>query len=356
VAEVPTEVEVALGVTEADQEPVLWRPSVRGSPHLFELGIPGQGKSWTLARILLTLAQQHVPALVIDFHGQFAQPSNPFTAGAHPVVLDAALGVSFSPFEADPAPGSGARFWKTNAFAVAEIFQYVCGLGDIQRDVVYEAVRDCYRDLGFEEGNPERLPTISDVHARLAELEQQRGIRNVLPRCRPLLEMGLFQDLAANPAQFTDLLGRGLVVALHNLGLEALQLAAGAFILRKVYKDMFQWGESDQPRLAIVLDEAHRLAKDISLPRIMKEGRKFGMIVVVASQGLSDFHPDVVGNAGTKVVFRTNFPMSRKVAGFLRAKKSFDLASAIEQLEVGEAYVQTPEMPSCARVRMYPLS
>ncbi len=152
-----------------------------------------------------------------------------------------------------------------------------------------------------------------------------------------------------------DLLQHSLVVDVHALGLETLQLAAGAFLLRKIYKDMFRWGEAERLRLAIVLDEAHRLARDITLPKIMKEGRKFGIAVVVASQGLADYHPDVVGNAGTKVVFRTNFPMSKKVAGFLRSRKGFDLAAAIEQLDVGEAYVQTPDMTTCARVRMHPL-
>ncbi len=118
---------------------------------------------------------------------------------------------------------------------------------------------------------------------------------------------------------------------------------------------MFAWGETDSLRLVLVLDEAHRLTKDITLPKIMKEGRKFGVAVVVASQGMADFHQDVPGNAGTKVVFRTNFPMSKKVAGFLRADKSVDLPGAIEQLEVGEAYVQTPEMSRCSRTRMHPL-
>ncbi|HNJ44293.1 MAG TPA: type IV secretion system DNA-binding domain-containing protein, partial [Acidobacteriota bacterium] len=144
----------------------------------------------------------------------------------------------------------------------------------------------------------------------------------------------------------------GLVVDLHHLRLETLQLAAGAFLLRKIYREMFHWGESKHLRLAIVLDEAHRLAKDITLPKIMKEGRKFGVAVIVASQGLADYHPDVVGNAGTKVIFRTNYPMSKKVAGFLRPPKNLDLSSVIEQLEVGEAFIQTPDMITCARVRM----
>ena len=97
--------------------------------------------------------------------------------------------------------------------------------------------------------------------------------------------------------------------------MEQVQRAAGAFVLRKVYREMFRWGQTRQLRLAVVLDEAHRLARDVTLPKIMKEGRKYGVAVVVASQGVEDFHPDVLGNAGTKVAFRCNYPQSRKVAG-----------------------------------------
>lgn len=349
-------ISIELGLTAGDDEPVDWSPSVRGSPHLFVLGIPGQGKSWTITRILGELARQGLPALVIDFHGQFGDPSGPVVAAASPIVLNAVEGLPFSPFEAETDPGAGTRFWRTNCFSVAEIFQYVCELGDMQRDVVYEALRDCYVDLGFEDGQPTRVPTIAEVRHQLETIEQQRGIRNVVPRCRPLLEFGLFKEsYEQSSSDLQDLLLHGLVVDVHALGLETLQLAAGAFLLRKVYKDMFTWGETDRLRLAIVLDEAHRLARDITLPKIMKEGRKFGIVVVVASQGLADYHPDVVGNAGTKIIFRTNFPMSKKVGGFLRSRKGFDLASAIEQLDVGEAYVQTPEMTGSQRVRMHPL-
>ena len=81
---------------------------------------------------------------------------------------------------------------------------------------------------------------------------------------------------------------------------------------------MFHWGNTNRLRLAIVLDEAHRLAKDVTLPKLMKEGRKFGIAVIVASQGINDFHQDILGNAGTKVIFRVNYPDSKKVAGFIR--------------------------------------
>jgi hypothetical protein len=349
------QITAVLGRTSVDQTDVLWQPSVRGSPHLFIVGIPGQGKSWTVTRLLLELTRNGVPALVFDFHGQFSDPSGAYARAAEPRVLDAARGLPFSPFEAQSSRDAGTSYWQTNAFVVAEIFEYVCDLGDIQRDVVYEAIRDAYQAVGFDTGKPSRLPTVAEVASRLEELEQERRVRNVVPRCRPLLEFGLFSDDGdGQMGAFDEILQRGTVLDVSTQGLETLQLAAGAFVLRKVYKEMFRWGETDQLRLVVVLDEAHRLARDITLPKIMKEGRKFGVAAVVASQGLADFHADVVGNAGTKVVFRTNFPMSKKVAGFLRGPARLDLASAIEQLSVGEAFVQTPEMTTAGRVWMTP--
>jgi DNA phosphorothioation-dependent restriction protein DptH len=107
-------------------------------------------------------------------------------------------------------------------------------------------------------------------------------------------------------------------------------------------------------RLAVVLDEAHRLAKDVTLPKLMKEGRKYGVAVVVASQGLEDFRRQVLENAGTKIVFRTNFPASKAVAGYLRGRAGQDLSHQIEQLGVGQAYVATPDEAQARKIYMLP--
>jgi len=230
----------------------------------------------------------------------------------------------------------------------------------MQKDVVYTAVRDAYRARGFaDESDAAEMqqleyPTLKDVLKRIEQHEQTRHVANVTARCRPLLEMDLFRPVE----QTMDLLAliqAGLVIDLHNLFAESLQMAAGAFVLRKIYKDMFHWGYAKKLRLAIVLDEAHRLAKDITLPKLMKEGRKFGISVIVASQGMGDFHPDVLSNAGTKMIFRMNYPESRKVSGFIRGRQGQDLAERIEQLPIGSAYVQTPEMMYGSVVKMYPL-
>lgn len=338
-------IDVELGVIDSTEEPVPWKIGVRGSPHLFILGIPGQGKSWAVNRLLRSFQAQELPALVFDFHGQFATDPH---RGEHMRVLDAQEGLPFSPFEPESSPNR----WRAQAWEIAEIFEYVCDLGDMQRDVVYEAVAAAYEDA-TPDGEGMRLPSVADVAAKLAVVESERKIRNVVARTRPMLEFGLFAD--APDTDLRTLVQDGLIVDVHGLTLETVQLAAGAFILRKIYKDMVRWGETDRLRLAIVLDEAHKLARDVTLPKIMKEGRKFGLAVIVASQGLADFHQDVTGNAGTKVVFRTNFPASKKVAGLLRGRQGTDLAAQIEQLGVGEAYVQTTEMTLARKVRMHPI-
>ncbi|WP_052888956.1 ATP-binding protein [Thermogemmatispora carboxidivorans] len=349
----PVSMSARIQLGQATSGPVYWKPGIQGSPHLFILGIPGQGKSWTIEHLLSALSQQGVPALVLDFHGQFADPQGRYFQSVQPQVLDAAKGLPFSPFECSV---SGPA-WRYNALAISEIFAQVAGLGEMQRDVVYTAIRDAYRLHGFEdelsaeERSALTYPSLHEVFHRIGRLEQRRRVGHVTARCRPLLEMDLFQP-AESPVNLSSLIGHGLVIDLHQLYAELLQLSAGAFLLHKIYKDMFHWGPAERLRLAIVLDEAHRLAKDKTLPKLMKEGRKFGISVIVASQGLGDFHPEILNNAGTRIIFRLNHPEARKAAGFIRAGQVNQVAEQIEQLSIGTAYVQTPEMRQALIVRM----
>ncbi|MHA6630901.1 helicase HerA domain-containing protein [Pseudonocardia sichuanensis] len=335
----PQVVDVVLG-QDRHAADVRWRISTAGSPHLFVLGIPGQGKSVTTRRILNSFAEQGLPALVLDFHGDMAAAP---AGGA--AVLDASQGLPISPFELD-----NPRRYREAAWELSEVIGYVCGLGEIQRNVVYEGVCAAYEKHGYGGLTaPTSQPTMDELAAAVAEVEGTGRGRNVVARLRPLSDFGLFTD---DPGQtFADLLRRGLVLDIHGL-MEQVQVAAGAFVLRKVYREMFRWGQTGQLRLAVVLDEAHRLARDVTLPKIMKEGRKYGVAVVVASQGVDDFHKDVLSNAGTKVAFRCNYPQSRTVAGFLRGRDGQDMSAALEQLAVGQAYVSTPEQAAARKVFM----
>jgi DNA helicase HerA-like ATPase len=143
---------------------------------------------------------------------------------------------------------------------------------------------------------------------------------------------------------------RGLVINLKEIGADTVREATSAFILRKVYKDILKWPKSSALKLAIVLDEAHRLAKDKTLPLIMQEARKFGVAVIVASQNLNHFHENVTGNVGSKIIFRTNDPDSKKVGKMVQW--SGDAKQTIEKLMTGQAIVQLETMSSAKKVSM----
>lgn len=345
--------DVILG-DDPNLQPVVWSPRVSGAPHLFILGIPGQGKSVTVERILIELAKTGTPALVLDFHGTYADPSGDYAKIAKPATLDAAKGLPFSPFEIDPR--SSWMDVQLHAKGIAEVIDHVFGLGDIQKDVVFTAIRQLYRLHGFsdvpDEGELPRPPTFSEVAKALERKSAEAGVKNVIARTRSLFDFDLFKPPPAGAPVFADLLRHGVVVGLNRLGGEELALALSAFLLRSVYLAMPSWEIAKRIRLVIVLDEAHKLARDVTLPKLMKEGRKYGIAIVAASQGLADFHPDVIGNVGTKISFRINHPDSKKVAGFFQGRPGQEMSALLEHLNVGEAVTQTSGMKHAAKTRM----
>lgn len=344
--------DVVLG--RAGDRDIVWSPRVAGSPHMFILGIPGQGKSVTIERILTELAKSKTPSLILDFHGTFANPNNPVNVRTGATLIDASDGLPFSPFSLDRT--TKPLHVNQHSAEIADVIDHVFGLGPIQRDTVYTTLKDLYVRRGYgswTDGDPIPEPvTISDIQRALARQEQNSNARNVIARTRSLFDFDLFSQ-GYEHDRFDDFLRNGVVIGLNNLGGDDLALSLSAFLLRRLYFSITKWPVADRLKLVIVLDEAHRLAKDITLPKIMKEARKFGVAVVVASQGLTDFHPNVVGNAGTKISFRINHPDSRKVAGFFQSGPDDNLVEVLERLSPGKAIIQTSEMPRAARVDMF---
>ena len=342
--EIAPELVVELGVVRGTEKSVEWRISTKGSPHMFIAGMPGQGKSSTLMRIIDSLKKQGLPSLIFDYHGQFAgdMPN-------HFPILNIADGLPFSPFEASGRRGDS---YKINAFQVAEIFESLAKLGPIQRDHVYKTLLRIYQEGGFDETSIGKSPSVSKFMASLEEEEKSKsGGQNALSRLRPLLDFGLFSETSSR--EFGEFLKSGAIIDLSENPIPIIQDAAGAFILRKIYREMSAMGETDRLRILIVLDEAGRLKADATLPKIMKEGRKFGIAVVVASQRTNDMNPDVLQNCGGKVIFRLNVGESKRGAGFIRGRANDDLTTEIENLGVGEGYVQTNEMPRALRTQLF---
>lgn len=345
VPESPTSAEVILG-TDSIGTAIEYKVSTQGSPHAIIIGIPGQGKSVTARRIINCFAEAGLPSLVFDFHGDMA--ANP-PKDAH--VYDVREnGLGFSPFEIS---GNRQRDVNETSMAVSEIIEFVCELGEIQRQHVYRGIIKAFKDLGWvDDKQGSRLPTIAEFADAVESVEQGARGRNARARLLPLTDFGLFADEASEAFDPTGG-GKGLIIDLSGVQLDSVKKAASSFVLRKVYREMFFWEQNSKMKLNIVLDEAHRVLQDKTLPKLLKEGRKFGISVVAASQSMSDFSKQVVDNVGTKIVFRTNYPDSKTAANLIRGRDGKDLSKNIEQLRIGEAYVSTPSLIIARLTKMY---
>jgi hypothetical protein len=343
--ESPTSATVVLG-TDSVGTSVEYKVSTQGSPHTVIIGIPGQGKSVTTRRIINCFAKAGLPSLVFDFHGDMA--ANPPEGARVYDVRENGLG--FSPFEIS---GNRQRDVNETSMAVSEIVEFVCELGEIQRQHVYRGIIKAFEDLGWvNDLQGSRLPTIAEFANAVEQVEQGARGKNARGRLLPLTDFGLFAE-DANEAFDPTGGGNGLIIDLSGVQLDSVKKAASSFVLRKVYRDMFFWEQNSTMKLNIVLDEAHRVLQDKTLPKLLKEGRKFGVSVVAASQSMADFSKQVIDNVGTKIVFRTNYPDSKTAANLIRGRDGKDLSKNIEQLSVGEAYVATPTLIVARLTKMH---
>jgi hypothetical protein len=55
-------------------------------------------------------------------------------------------------------------------------------------------------------------------------------------------------------------------VDLSQLGREEVQPFAGTFIWRKTCREMFNWRQDHTMKVAVVLDDTHRMPRGITLP------------------------------------------------------------------------------------------
>ena len=100
-------------------------------------------------------------------------------------------------------------------------------------------------------------------------------------------------------------------------------------------------------RCFVVLDEAHKLSFDAGSPteKLLREGRKFGLGLMLASQQPDDFSPVAFANTATKLVFQVGdeySSISRQLHRKVRNAHSFsDIYEIITKLPRGCAYFVT---------------
>jgi DNA phosphorothioation-dependent restriction protein DptH len=306
--------------------------------------------------LVIELAYAGIPSIVFDYGQGFSLQHAPkaFREDVRTTELQLGRdGIAINPLQIFPVDTHGPA---TVAQRVADTFVRVYPrLGVQQHALLRRAVLELLAEAGITTDNPrtwnQAPPPFRDLEQKLTEYAsvEDAGTRRAAASAglhvSTLFFFNTFRK-TGHALTWSDLVEhRNEVWILQLGGLEAsVERAVTEFLLWSLIRYFEVLGPGPL-RCFIVLDEAHKLAFGPGSPveKILREGRKFGLGVILASQQPEDFSTVAFANTATKIVFQTadqSGHVSRQLHRKIKNGHSHDyIASTLGTLPRGSAYV-----------------
>jgi hypothetical protein len=350
---------ILLGADAKTGEEVNWNPNPEtgsANPHMLVIGESGFGKTYTICCLIGELAQQGVVSIVIDYGQGFLRNSLPseFVAAVDPVeILASSEGININPLQIFPMDLLGP---VNVAQRLADTFARVYPrIGVQQHSALRRAVLELFNEKGIIVENTATWkndpPAFSQLQLKLESLANNstapygRYAASALSHVSTIFVFNTFRPNGHKMSWRELIRSKGGVFVIQLKGLEgSLESAVTEFLLWNLIGYIETLGPSPL-RCFLVLDEAHKLSFGLGSPveKLLREGRKFGVGLILASQQSEDFSPVAFANTATKIVFQVaddRNVVSRQLHRKLRKSHSFsDVHEVITKLPRGCSYV-----------------
>lgn len=304
----PSKLDIYLGDTPPDK-PVSWTVSIAANPHLLIAGLPGMGKTTCLINICEQLVEHGITPIVFSYHEDIDAQLTSKLGEINLVDYD---GLGFNPLR---VVNDSPTAYLDNAGMLRDIFASIYpDLGEIQTDKVRQAIKESYINLGWGVSgrSPEELetPAFQTFYDILGH--QPKSDKGLIARLNELNDYGFFRNTGTERSL---LLTKNLsILQIHANQNEVLQRAFSAFVLHNLYQEMFIRGVQKQMTHAIIFDEAHRASGLKLLPIMAKECRKYGILLIVASQEASDFNSSIFSAIANYLVLKLTESDAKAIA------------------------------------------
>jgi DNA phosphorothioation-dependent restriction protein DptH len=349
-------VAVPLGRDSVSGEQIYWDADPdygSANPHLMIVGESGFGKTYALQCLIAELAIRRMSSIIIDYGRGFdleTAPKELLIAATPKEVLAGENGINLNPLQIHSEDSSGPL---NVAVRIADCFSRVYRIGVQQHAVLRDLVIELFKDFGItraEKGSwSHSNPFLSDLNVKIDQISLKRSDRRAsiaLSLKSHLSTFFIFDTFrASGEALNWDCLrqDRGTTLIIQLRGLEGrTQKVVTEFLLWDLYHYVLRRGPHAVDCFC-VLDEAHNLCFQDNTPidKLIREARKFGLGLILASQQPTDFAQTVLANTASKLVFQA-VDESHRLARQL-AKKCIDypdpnlLSQEVARLQKGEA-------------------
>ncbi|CAK0752885.1 DNA phosphorothioation-dependent restriction protein DptH [Gammaproteobacteria bacterium] len=351
--------------TRSNGDPVYWEYGHPQLPnrHLLIFGTSGSGKTYGIQCLLAEMARQGLHSIIIDYTDGFLpqQTESRFQEIAKPrdhFVKTEKLPIN--PFRRQRQLIDPSRpMIEENPFEVASriasIFSSVFEtMGDQQISALIRVV-----EAGIEESSDF---TLDEVLPRLREENSSSG-ESLASKLEPLVKYKPFRT--GNDSTWEDML--------TDLGhwVQILQLKGFAREIQKLVTEFTLWdlydyvcnsGNKNRP-IPVVLDEIQNLdhRSDSPIDKMLREGRKFGLSLLLATQTTSQFDQeqrDRLFQAGHKLFFKPANTEIDRFAQLLSQSTGLpknDWSQRLANLKKGECWSLGPVRTSSGSLEEKPL-
>ena len=329
------------------------------NPHLMITGETGSGKTQATKAILADMRPFEAPALILDFKDDYSELIYAETEGLS-VYDPSDQSLPFNPLAPALDPRSGRVNPTHHLHQLTDIIKRIYRLGDQQAYRLREAMKTVYETAGVPTRAfvPDADQTYPAFEAVQDELREDKDNQALLGRMSPIFDLELFSS-GAQVSDFASVVERSTVIRLAQLPGDEVKNSVAEFFLMALYNYLIRQPQSHSLARLAVFDEAWRLVESPFLEPLMREGRAFGLGVVIASQFPTDLPTAVAGSTATKLYFsQTNVEQIRDIQRTILGKTSGadadHLASIMRGLPPLTCVLYSKQFPRFVRVTINP--
>jgi DNA phosphorothioation-dependent restriction protein DptH len=310
---------VLIGRGRNPNDIVYWDPNPEsgiGNPHLMIIGESGYGKTYTTQCLIAELAQKNIPSVIFDYGQGFSLDtvSSVFLEFLNPIeILASDRGIDINPLEIFAADMNGPI---NVTVRVSDTFNRIYNIGVQQNSVLQSAILGSFEEKGIQKDNKgtwkNEPPFLSDVKEKLDEMSNLDGSpeQKIAAKLKSHIStFFIYNTFRKNGESISweKIIKSGNSIFIVQL--KGFEGKTSKIVTEFLLWDLYNYLVSEGPkplRLFCVLDEAHNLSfeKDSPADKLVREGRKFGLGLIFASQQPEDFSSTAYSNTATKVVFQ----------------------------------------------------